>query len=120
MEVNGPGWILDVEKAGEQNAVDIARIHEKLEHIVQLQHKESQDSQQRSDRRMDKINERFDAVERTSAARIGVALSFFVASCTAIWFVIVQPMQIEIAYLDRRLADAERNIAVLDADDDGV
>ena len=78
---------------------------------------------ERSDERLDYIRERFDRVEDmitaesqwASGARtkiIGAATTTFAAFVTAVWFVIVSPMQEQLAVLDRRLIDAEKRIAV--------
>ena len=84
----------------------------------------------RSDERLDYIKERFDQGERrfdkleemisaesewASHARakiVGAATASFAAFVTAVWFVVVSPIQDHLAYLDRRLADAEKRIAV--------
>ena len=49
---------------------------------------------------------------------IGAATTTFAAFVTAVWFVIVSPMQEHLAYLERRLIDAEKRIAVHMHDDD--
>jgi len=116
MDIDGPGWILDVEKAGEKNAVNIARLFERVDQLQLSVIESREESRTRSNERLDAIMDRFDDSERLGARRIGAAASFFVAVCTAIWFAIVQPMQEQIALLDRRMIDAERTIAVLDAD----
>jgi len=116
MEVNGPSWILDVERAGEKNAVNIARLYERVEQ-VQDDVKESRlDSKERSDERLDLIMGRFDQAEKLGGRRLGVGASFFVTVCTSVWFVVVQPIQDQMALVERRLIDAERIIAVLSAD----
>ena len=84
----------------------------------------------RSDERLDYIKERFDQGQKsfdkieelisaesewaTSARNriIGAATTAFCAFVTAVWFVIVSPIQDQLAYLDRRLIDAEKRIAV--------
>jgi len=84
----------------------------------------------RSDERLDYIKERFDQGQRSferieelvsaesewaAGARtkiVGAATTAFCAFVTAVWFVIVSPMQDQLAYLDRRLIDAEKRIAV--------
>jgi hypothetical protein len=85
---------------------------------------------ERSDERLDYIKERFDEgagrfdrlehiiagnmIEILAARRriIGAATTVFCTVLTAAWFVIVLPMQEQLAYLDRRLMDAEKRIAV--------
>ena len=116
MDIDGPGWILDVEKAGEKNAVNIARLFERVDQLQHCVIESREESRTRSNDRLDAIMSRFDDAEKLGARRLGMATSFFVAVCTAIWFVIVQPMQEEIALLDRRLLDAERTIAVLSSE----
>ena len=77
----------------------------------------------RSDERLDYIKERFDRVEELVTAEsawaenarrriIGAATTGFMAFCTAVWFVIVQPLYEEVAIIERRLIDAEKRIAV--------
>ena len=90
---------------------------------------------ERSDERLDYIKERFDEGNRrfdkleamiteesdwASKARksiVGAATTAFCAFATAVWFVIVSPIQEQLAYLDRRLIDAEKRIAVHMHDD---
>lgn len=83
---------------------------------------------ERSDERLDYIKERFDRVEEMITAEsdwaasartklIGAATTTFAAFVTAVWFVIVSPMQEQLAYLDRRMIDAEKRIAVHMHDD---
>lgn len=85
---------------------------------------------ERSDDRLDYIRERFDEGnqrfdrleiiiagnmdEILSARRriLGAATSFFLSVLTAIWFVVVEPMQDKLAMLERRMIDAEKRIAV--------
>ena len=116
MDVDGPKWILDVEKAGEKNAVNIARLFERVDQLQLSVIESREESRTRSNDRLDAIMDRFDDSERLAARRLGTAVSFFVAVCTAVWFVIVQPLQEQVALLERRMLDAERTIAVLDAD----
>lgn len=84
----------------------------------------------RSDERLDYIKERFDQGQKSfdkieelisaesewaAGARtkiVGAATTAFCAFVTAVWFVVVSPMQDQLAYLDRRLIDAEKRIAV--------
>lgn len=116
MNIDGPGWILDVEKAGEKNAVNIARLFERVDQLQASVIDSREESRTRSNERLDAIMDRFDESEKLGARRLGLAASFFVTVCTAVWFVVVQPMQEQIALLDRRMLDAERTIAVLSAD----
>lgn len=116
MNIDGPGWILDVEKAGEKNAVNIARLFERVDQLQASVIDSREESRTRSNERLDAIMDRFDESEKLGSRRLGMAASFFVACCTAVWFVVVQPMQAQIALLDRRMLDAERTIAVLSAD----
>ena len=113
MDIDGPGWILDVEKAGEKNAVNIARLFERVDQVQDDVRQSREESRERSNDRLEIIMDRFDQAEALGSRRLGMAASFFIAVCTAIWFVIVQPMQDQIALLDRRMLDAERTIAVL-------
>ena len=77
----------------------------------------------RSDERLEYIRERFDRIEvlvqlnreEATAARkriVGAATATFMAFCTAVWFVIVEPVWTELALLDRRLLDVEKRIVV--------
>ena len=84
----------------------------------------------RSDERLDYIRERFDEgakrfdrleiiiagnMDDILAARrriLGAASSLFLSVLTALWFVIVEPMQEKLAYLDRRVADVEKRVVV--------
>ncbi len=82
----------------------------------------------RSDERLDYIKERFDRLEvmgnqnrrEGEDARkriIGAASAAFMAFCTAIWFVVVEPVFEELAILERRLMDVEKRIVVHHVDD---
>ncbi len=115
MDIDGPGWILDVEKAGEKNAVNIARLFERVDQLQDDVRQSREESRERSNDRLEIIMDRFDQAETLGSRRLGVAASFFVAVFTAIWFVIVQPLKEQTAILERRMLDAERTIAVLDA-----
>lgn len=77
----------------------------------------------RSDERLDYIKERFDRVEDLVTTEsnwaegmrrrmIGAATTMFMAFCTAVWLLVVEPINDQVAVLDRRLADAEKRIAV--------
>ena len=82
----------------------------------------------RSDERLEYIRERFDRVEvligldREEALQarrriIGAATTAFCTVLTAVWFAIIQPMQDQMAILDRRLLDVEkRTISIVDDD----
>jgi hypothetical protein len=83
---------------------------------------------ERSDERLEYIKERFDNVDRlvreestwAASARtklIGAASATFCAFVTAVWFVVVSPIQDQLAVLDRRVIDAEKRIAVHMHDD---
>ena len=85
---------------------------------------------ERSDERLDYIRERFDEgngrfdrleviiagnMEEILQARrriLGAATSFFLSTLTAIWFVVIEPMQEKIAYLDRRIMDVENRTLI--------
>jgi hypothetical protein len=78
----------------------------------------------RSDERLDYIKERFDRLEiltqlnreEAEAARkrmVGAASAAFMAFCTAVWFVVVEPVYEELAILERRLLDVEERTIVL-------
>jgi len=82
----------------------------------------------RSDERLDYIRERFDRIEvlvqlnreEAEAARkriVGAASATFMAFCTAVWFVVVQPVYEELAILERRMLDVEKRIAITLDDD---
>jgi len=83
----------------------------------------------RSDERLDYIKERFDRVEelvtlessRSEGVRrrmVGAATTMFMAFCTAVWLLVVEPINDQVAVLERRLIDAEKRIAVhLHSDD---
>lgn len=120
MEIDPVKWISDVEQAVVQNGRAITALNTQVSQ-VQLDVRDAKvASKERSDERLEAIMERFDQAERLGGRRLGVGASFFVTVCTAIWFVVVQPMQDTIAILERRMLDAERTIAVLSADSDGV
>ena len=90
----------------------------------------------RSDERLDYIKERFDNGERRfdrledlivgnrqemieERRRIlGAATSVFLSVLTAAWFVIVQPMQEQLAILERRILDVETRTLSVTLDDD--
>ena len=84
----------------------------------------------RSDERLDYIKERFDRVEdlvttesnwaETMRRRmIGAATTLFMAFCTAVWLLVIEPVNDQVALLERRLIDAEKRIAVhLHSDDE--
>lgn len=116
MEIDPVKWITDVERAVVQNGRHIAQLNTQIAQ-VQLEVRDSKvASKERSDERLAAIMTRFDAAEKLGGRRLGVAASFFVTACTALWFVVVQPMQESIAVLERRMLDAERIIAVLGAE----
>lgn len=82
----------------------------------------------RSDERLEYIRERFDRVEslivhdrqesREARRRIiGAATTAFCTVLTAVWFAIIQPMQDQLAILDRRLLDVEKRTISVVADD---
>ena len=92
---------------------------------------------QRSDERLDYIRERFDGLheegraifqlldhrheEMLSARRkiISFAFTVLVTCFSALWLVVIAPMQEDLVILERRLIDAEKRIAVyLHSDDD--
>ena len=106
--------------SSEKNTVNIARLFERVDQLQVAVIESREESRTRSNERLDAIMQRFDESERLGSRRLGVAASFFVACCTAVWFVIVQPLQEQIALLDRRMLDAERTIAVLSADSERV
>lgn len=120
MEIDPVKWITDVEQAVVRNGRTIAQLHAQLSSVQAEVREAKVDSKERSDERLEAIMARFDQAEKLGGRRLGVGASFLVTVCTAIWFVVVQPMQEQIALLDRRLLDAERTIAVLHADSDGV
>jgi len=77
----------------------------------------------RSDERLQYIKERFDRVEElvtyeTSWAEgvrrrmIAAATTLFMAFCTAVWLLVVEPINDQVAVLERRVIDAEKRIAV--------
>lgn len=82
----------------------------------------------RSDERLEYIRERFDRVEalivhdrqeaREARRRIiGAATTAFCTVLTAVWFAIIQPMQDQLAILDRRILDVEKRAISIVADD---
>lgn len=91
---------------------------------------------ERSDERLDYIRERFDEGNRRfdrleviiggnmedilQARRriLGAATSFFLSTLTAIWFVVIEPMQEKLAYLDRRVMDVEERSLILHSHDE--
>lgn len=83
---------------------------------------------ERSDERLDYIRERFDRLEAISRMHwqdeekarnriVGAASATFVAFCTAVWFVVVEPVYEELAILERRLLDVEKSVVVHLRDD---
>lgn len=84
---------------------------------------------ERSDERLDYIRERFDRIEvlighdkeEMLASRrriIGAATTAFCTVLTACWFAIIQPMQEQLAILDRRVLDAEARVLAIHHHDD--
>ncbi len=118
MEVDPVKWITDVELGVVQNGRNIAQMNTQLSSL-QLEVRDSKiASKERSDERLAIIQRRFDQAESLGGRRLGVAASFLVTICTAVWFVIIQPMQEQIVILERRMMDAERTISVLDSEPD--
>lgn len=111
MEIDGTKWISDVERTGEKNAVHIARLYERVEQVQSDILESRRESKERSDERLTAIMTRFDQAERISGRRIGVALSFAIACCSAIWFVVVEPLQDRLAILERRMYETDRDSA---------
>lgn len=116
MEIDPVKWITDVEQAVVRNGRHIAQLNTQISQ-VQLDVRDSKvASKERSDERLEAIMHRFDEAEKLGGRRLGVGASFFVTVCTALWFVVVQPMQEKIMLLERRMIDAERIISVLDSE----
>ena len=118
MEVDPVKWITDVENSVNKNAQRLSALSIRVEGIKDEIAEHRIDSKARSDDRLEQIIDRFDRLDSISSKRIGMTLSFFAACCTAVWFVVVLPMQEQLAVIDRRLIDAERDIAVLSASSD--
>lgn len=116
MEIDAVKWITDVENAAQKNARRLAQLYERVEQIKGDIEEHRVDSKERADERLDQIMSRFDSSETLSSKRVGVALSFCIACCSAIWFTILEPMADRIAVLERRLYGADRSIP-LDPDD---
>ena len=106
--------------SAEKNTVNIARLFERVDQLQIAVIDSREESRTRSNERLDAIMDRFDQSEKLGSRRLGIAASFFVTVCTAVWFVVIQPLQEQIALLDRRMLDAERTIAVLSADSERV
>ena len=118
MEIDPVKWISDVERGVVQNGRAISQLNTQIAQ-VQLDVRDSKiASKERSDERLEAIMNRFDQAERISGRRMGLAASFFFTVLTAVWFVVIQPLQEQIAMLDRRILDAERTIAVLISEPD--
>ena len=72
---------------------------------------------ERSNERLEFIRERFDKldarIEKVLAGRTRVVVatySIFLALCTGAYYTIVEPIQMEMAVLDRRILDVEKRI----------
>lgn len=83
----------------------------------------------RSDERLEYIRERFDRLEVLTQSNrleaeesrkrlVGAASATFMALCTAVWFVVVEPVWNEMALLERRVHDVERRTIMLDVHGD--
>ena len=116
MEVDAVKWITDVELAGEKNSRNLSRLNVQMDQVKADITEHRADSKERSDDRLEQIMARFDRLDSMTSKRVGMALSFFVACCTAIWFTVVEPMQERIAVLERRMYETERNVSSTSTD----
>lgn len=114
MDIDAREWLDELDRKVTDNSLQLALLRQKQEHQYDLVNRQS-------DERLALINERFDRLEdalvgkakadKEKAVRwAGWGGTIFAALCTAAWFTIVEPMQTDIAILERRLQGAETHI----------
>ena len=114
MDIDAKEWLDELDRKVTDNSMQLALLRQKQEHQYETVNRQS-------DERLALINERFDRLEdallgkakadkEKSIRLLGWSGTIFVAFCTAAWFTIVEPMQTDIAILERRLQGAESHI----------
>jgi len=102
MEVNAKEWMDEIDKKATENALQIALLKMKVEANHEAVMKNS-------DVRLQAIMERFDRLDAGGWKLWSKLGSLLVVISCAVWFTVVEPMKADIAILERRLLDAERD-----------
>jgi hypothetical protein len=102
MEVNAKDWMDDIDKQATENALQIALLKMKVEANHEAVMKNS-------DVRLEAIMERFDRLDAGGWKLWSKLGTLVVVVSTAVWFTVVEPMQADIAIIERRLLDADRD-----------
>lgn len=117
MEIDAREWLDDLDRRVDDTSTSVALLSQKQDHHYDTVNRQS-------DERLAFIKERFDRLEAVlmekqkqdenyTSRLMGLLGTLLVTLSTAVWFTVLEPMQEDLALLERRLHESERYRATI-------